>query len=374
MKTSLQMKANKTGLNAIFDSLQFHATKPHHWQMLKKLKKSLLFLDRKVPVEKIGFLTLTFEPGTTDQEASREFSAIGRQLKAMFPGGWVRVVAFTERGVPHIHAVVIAANDIQSGWNDENYEEMRELNEQPWMLTELQEQRRKELGNMLTTNQNLKGLWRKLEMLISKRRRRKISKRVLAPRFELCPVRKNMKAVALYFSGNGEETATRPTSQPFEEEESPWKPSDSRERSDWIPGTLTKGTRIVAYSRNFPRVTFLEKGNAWIRFQEKLGVVTRGLKTPKEYMRHRYGPRWCFYVRYYVFYAVERQFGSDMRQWPSDEVGRIAERELANLDLWVQSGWPLEALKFAGLYSSPSLSNATSYDATVLDAMAPLLG
>ena len=372
-------------------------TKPHHWATQRKLRGSLKLVRHTIPVEWIAFLTFTFVPGTTDREASDEFGAISRQLQQLFPGGWVRLIAFSKKDAIHIHAIVIVNQNIQKGWNDANYLAMRALNKLPRPLSPEQKKRRDHLARNLTSNVKLKSLWKKLKALVTRRRSRNGLKPVLAPRFELTPVRATMERLAEYFDKNFKNTASRAVVEgdldmdsaadggdqdgtdlaltgqdlPAVLEEFMEEGRDAFSRlvshadeieplgsihpqpkqiRPQLPGTLTKGTRIIAYGGEFPGTLVVEKGPGWIRFQEKLGVITRALETPKEYLTHRFGPRWCFHLRRLVLDPLEATYGRNIQDWSLLEARRLALTNLAEFDRWTQCGWPAEAIRYAVEY------------------------
>jgi hypothetical protein len=84
-----------------------------------------------------GFLTITFEPKSLQaeanlrgltlwQEAQRRFNNAHRRLIRPLFGDYIRVLEFTERGIPHYHLVVDCAGDISTGFNWEHYQRTRD--------------------------------------------------------------------------------------------------------------------------------------------------------------------------------------------------------------------------------------------------------
>lgn len=67
-----------------------------------------------MPIERLLFLTLTFTHGTTDKQATKEFSAINRQLARLFPGSYLRVLAFSKQGAPYLHVLLVADCDVRT--------------------------------------------------------------------------------------------------------------------------------------------------------------------------------------------------------------------------------------------------------------------
>jgi len=118
---------------------------PNRIRAKRKLRDSLKIAQHTIPLERILHVTFTFTRGTTDKEACAEFSAINRQFLRLFPGGYVRLLAFTKKGAPHFHVIAVTDRDIRTGFNFEAYAQMRELNKLG-LLTEEQKGERDALG------------------------------------------------------------------------------------------------------------------------------------------------------------------------------------------------------------------------------------
>lgn len=288
-------------------------------------------LGHEVPLDRILFLTLTCRPGTTDVDANEEYSAITRHLNKLFPGGWVRVLSYTQAGVPHIHAIVVAAEDVRTGFDFDAYREIRELDACSASLDNEALCRRRYLQKHLTTNAHLIALTAKVKDLLRRRAEQRENGRVggiFAPRFELVPIIRNMTAMGKYLAENIEKAADN-------------------------VATRSKGIRLIAYSRNFPKCPAyaLPATRRSLRWHERLRWVISGLRMPPGYMKERFGPKWAFYITQYVFNPLEQEYGRDLENWPDyREVGKMAMEVLESKDRWGKYGRPKEVIEWLQLH------------------------
>jgi hypothetical protein len=303
--------------------------KPHQYKTLRKLRSVLNHIETTIPVERILFLTLTFTPGTTDTQASKEFSAINRQLTRLFPGSYLRVLAFTKQGAPHLHVLLIADCDVQTGFNNEVFAELQEMNKQPTPLN----RRRWQLWKSLSTNKNLRRFRREVREIVEARRRKSKSRYTFGPVLDLLPIRTNMKAVAKYLEKNFKQSAGR---------------AEVTSKREWQPGRVTKGTKLVAYGKALPKPLPNPVTRGYIRFLEKIDVFVRALKMPRVYFMNRFGRDFYYVYMTQFLPRIEEDFGSDMRKWDVEEMGKQMLHFFRFSDQWTSHGWPLEALRYAG--------------------------
>ena len=296
---------------------------------VKKLDAALLTVEYHIPPQWVLHLTFTFMPGTTDKEACAEFSAINRQFLRLFPGGYVRILAFTKNGNPHLHVVAIVNQDIRSGFHFENYKRMRELNSLD-VLTEEQRLERDLLGRSLNPNPLLQEIWRKLDELIERRRKKMGYERTFAPRCEACPITKNAGAMGGYMKGNAEDTLKRPT---------PAKEYGKNPRR-WEPGKLSRGVRPIAYGGDFPQPLVFYKSKGQIAWGEKVDVILYAIGMVRCHMKNRYGSHWHYSIYDEIMPEIERLHGREKQNWPIDSVRSIAHGVFKNYDEWERCGWP----------------------------------
>ncbi len=358
---------------------------------LRKLRASLLLVEHRIPMEHLVHVTLTFSRWTTDKEASEEFSAINRQFLRVFCGGYVRILAFTDTGVPHLHVLAIVNTDIRTGFDFAAYEKIRELSKKrhPSVAEKAEMQA---LGERLTTNETLKEIERQVKDIVRRRRKHQGGVHTFGRRLEICPVIKTVAKLRKYLNRNASETI-----EPSRSHKASKEPAEDSDNDDnilewseildscedgvgWLPDYLTKGTRVISYGGDFPQVDFLPMTKGQIRSAEKLGVIFAGLKMPREYMKYRFRhlpivgwsgkkirqANWYFYIREFALPIIEACYTRDMRHWPVEEVGKIAYRALEDIDQWAKTGWPEEALRYMNAPSWSEMGYA-SWDDYIQD-------
>jgi len=307
------------------DHLNFNATRAHQWRNLSILRESLRTVAFTTPIDRILFLTLTCPQGMTDKQASKEFSALNRQWLRLFPGGYVRVIGYTKKGRPHIHAVVVADRDVQSGFDHQRYDEWQSLTRSTNPLTAAQKEHRTGLAENLSTNENLKALTAKLKDLLDRRRKKLGKSQTFGHVVELCPVRKNMEALGEYLERDFKKSVRRGIASLMA------GLAESEGRSP--------GIRLVAYGGTFPKATWATAGMGQ-RFAADLYPFTRALRTPREYLKYRFGPKWAFYFREFVLPDVKEHLGEDWRYQSMSDLAGVFLRYLGHLDVWTKHGWP----------------------------------
>lgn len=88
-----------------------------HRKTAYALTVNVAAFGKRVGVEKVGFLTLTFADHVTDnKEASRRWKSLRTGvLKQRYPGGWVAVRERQRSGRLHFHVLVACREDIRTG-------------------------------------------------------------------------------------------------------------------------------------------------------------------------------------------------------------------------------------------------------------------
>ena len=139
---------------------------------------------KKVGVERVGFLTLTFpEPLLDHKEASRRINSLNTNFFPYVFPNWQRVFERTKKGYVHYHLLVECKQDIRSGFNFDLYHVALGLkhHKKPYRHIERQAFR--------TANSNLRNLWQELRERLP---------RYGFGRHELMPIRTTAKAAVRY--------------------------------------------------------------------------------------------------------------------------------------------------------------------------------
>lgn len=211
-------------------------------------------------LERLGFLTLTFEDNVTDfKEAQRRFNSLATNILRKCFVNHVVTVEPQMRGAVHYHLVVVCPVDIRTGFDFVAFNAcQREYRENK------RSQRFHELKAAYAGSASpcLKGLWRELRPLM---------KRYGFGRFELLPIRSNAEGIAQYVG-------------------------KYLEKGSMYRGEQFKGARMVRYSRGWRAVNqnfaWYESGLKWrkmlVEVARELGVSSM------EAMRERFGRYWAY--------------------------------------------------------------------------------
>lgn len=311
-------------------------------------------LHHTVPLGRIVAVTFTFSKGTTDAEACAEFSAINRQFLRVFPGGYVRVLAFTKAGAPHLHVVAITGEDIRSNFYFVNYAKMRELSDLP-TLTDEQKAERVNLGQSLNPNPALRLIWNGLREIVDRRRKEKKNSHTFAVRIEATPVIKNAAALGEYLGRDAKDTLERPTAPTF------WGSG----RFQLLSGGLSKGVRPITYGGDFPKAMVYTRSKGQKHWKAKISNILAALEMPHCYMKERFRhpklPKrkdangkplkqrrrgnWHTYLRNHAIPVIEQTYSEDFTKWPKSAVREIAYSCLQHIDQWKITGVLPEYIK-----------------------------
>lgn len=153
------------------------------------------------------------------------------------------------------------------------------MNRQKAPLTDEGKRHRRKLWKNLTTNENLRRFRRQVRGIINDRRRKSKSRFTFGMVLDLLPIRKDFDAVANYFEENFKETSRR---------------EELARNERWRSGTVSKGMRLVAYGRAFPKPLPDPVTRGYIRYVEKIDVFVRALRTPREFFYARFGKRFWY--------------------------------------------------------------------------------
>lgn len=265
--------------------------------------------------DQIGFLTLTFRPGTTLKKARKLFGDIWKNhLRHRFLA-CISVLDLNKSGVPHIHALVALDFDIAEGFDFGAYQQMREQNRER-VEAALHGQTPMRRRFKLTTNKRLKGEWRWLRRFLknTSERAEAAGKAGLAPRFELCPLIEGPEAAVKYLA-KAYYATRRATHRKI------------------------KGLRMIAYSGDCRRCcssTFALVKNIFDRRQykrigEALAVTEHTIGAVYEH--------WAYH-RQEVIEELEVCHGCDPDQWSDQVIRKVADRLMPLTWPWWDSGRP----------------------------------
>lgn len=115
------------------------------------------------PVERLLFITLTFRSLKQSRHASTLFNSINCNVLGNFVSDWIKVVDVTEKGSNHIHALVVAKEDVLTGTElcaVKNYYDRNLIENLPWS-------RRRILRNETSTNMYLHQIWETLDSALT---------------------------------------------------------------------------------------------------------------------------------------------------------------------------------------------------------------
>lgn len=207
-------------------------------------------------ITRVGFLTLTMPPGATWEGTNLAFERATPYLQRIFGKEWVRVMGISRRGNLHIHVLVVVPFDLQAGFDKEARAEQQALRTKGALTgSELWEMI--QLSRCLTTNLQLKALWKEL--------REKMQEFGFASRIVLTPIQTNAEAVGKYLAQNMYASYR-----------------DSRRPA--------KG-KVIVYSRKFPRHKAPLRPSQ-IEFRERRDNLIFAMGMTRETMKDRYGARW----------------------------------------------------------------------------------
>ncbi len=224
------------------------------------LVENLKHLAKLYGVERLGFLTLTFEDNVTDfREAQRRFNSLATHILRKCFLNHVVTVEPQKRGAVHYHLVVVCQVDIRTGFNFEAFRSCQIVFREAGRCQDFHR-----LKQIYTDSASpyLRHLWSYL---------RKIMKKYGFGRSELLPIRSNAEGIANYV-GKYLEKGSRYRGEQF------------------------KGARMVRYSRGWRVVSqhfsWRESGQKW---REKIAEVAQilGAKDIDE-LRDQAGRYWAF--------------------------------------------------------------------------------
>lgn len=93
-------------------------------------------LIKKVGLDRVGFVTLTFKENLTDRtEAQRRFNNLASNVLRESVEGWIAAVERQRRGAIHYHLVTVFPYDVRSGFDFEAASRASEAH-RAWALTE----------------------------------------------------------------------------------------------------------------------------------------------------------------------------------------------------------------------------------------------
>ena len=237
-------------------------------------------LFKNNPLEKIGFLTLTFSENITDfKEASRRIDNFHRRIMPLiFPNNnWVQVKETQKRGAIHYHYLGVCSEDVRTGVDFEALA----------------------ARNYKSAGKHLKGLWAIL--------RDKCPKYGLG-RHELLPIHKTGEAMAKYVGKYINKCHMYRTAE-------------------------FKGMRFIAFGKGFERSSNMKF--TWSGYNYKEGkAIPTGAKKWRDTvgciaekvgakdidgLSVKLGKRWAYYLGQYIQLARAEDFCTGMTQIPDYE-------------------------------------------------------
>jgi len=109
--------SNETVLNQAISQSEFQLS-PYQRKALFALTENIAKFIQDVGIERIGFLTLTFENKIYDiGEASAHFNRLNVRVLKEYFGGWCRVIEQHKDGAWHYHLLVEMPCDIRTGFD-----------------------------------------------------------------------------------------------------------------------------------------------------------------------------------------------------------------------------------------------------------------
>jgi hypothetical protein len=173
---------------------------------------------------------------------------------------------------------------------------------------------------------------------VDNRRRKSNTRFTFGMDLDLLPIRENIPAVAKYLEKNFKDAASR---------------KEVQDR-DWQPGRVTKGTKLVTYSASLPQPAVIPLTKGYIRFQEKLGVFTYALNTPKEWLHVRFGGGFWYQFIHFLLPMVEEEFGEfgPGNPWPFDQIRKWTLEFFGSADAWARTGPPSGIFEYRSVSAS----------------------
>jgi hypothetical protein len=251
-----------------------------------------------VPVEEVGFMTITPATHCTAAELQKRFHSFMTGVFGPRVEHYVRVIEWQKGGRPHFHLLIwFKGCDIRTGFNWE-YQKARQAIEasvQPGAERVKARRDAKRHYGRLTSSESLRELWRLVE-----RGRQDYG----LGRTDLVPIEKNMEAVAKYlgkYLTKGEEPGLRPG-------------EGRRER-----------VRLVVYSKGFPRAASVRfswwTARAQIyRAKCKRFAAMHGCFSPGQ-MKEKFGRHWAHNCRAAILATPGEYRGEGVLHTHIDEDG-----------------------------------------------------
>jgi len=161
---------------------------PYQAKALFALTHNIAAFIDSVGIERIGFLTLTFDHKVFDlDEASGAFNRLNVRVIKEFFGGWIRVIEEHKDGSWHYHLLVEMPCDIRTGFNFEAFQAAKEQYQESGKSFEYYRLLRASTGE----NHPLPKIWKDLRQRL---------KPYGFGRFELVPVRTNKEGISKYIA------------------------------------------------------------------------------------------------------------------------------------------------------------------------------
>ena len=247
----------------------FDTQTPYQRKMAFKLNENVKHLFEIVPLERLGFLTITFRENLTNpKEANRRFNILNTNCLRKHFGKWICVTEFQKRGAAHFHLLVELPGDIRTGFDFAAYDTSKRLwDRKKGRSPSKQSIPCQEAHRAYTASASplLKEYWSIL---------RKAGKSYNFGRISLEPIKKHGEAVGNYMAKYiAKGCAKKPPS---------WK-----------------GFRLVRESRGWAKL----KGQiAWNNensreWRRKVGETAQLLRVTEETISEVYGKRWAYYLR-----------------------------------------------------------------------------
>ena len=251
--------------NSIGREVEWPELSPYHKKVAEAIQLNVRFLAERYGIERIGFLTLTFEEYVRLQEAQRRWNSCATNFLRDEFVEYMMIAEFTRRGWVHYHLLVVCKADIRTGFDFTAHY----LATSSSYAHQIEDRRQWTKQYAASASPYLRALWGRL--------RAKLAVYGFG-RHELLPIKKTGVAVGYYVGKYVSKCVMQR------------KPE-------------ARGARFVRYSQgwktasvNFAWVT----PRSWL-WREKIGVLAKQLgAVDTEDLQHLCGKHWAYHLKDHI--------------------------------------------------------------------------